>query len=112
MSGPASDEVSGFELRASSFELRASSFELRASSFELRASSFELRASSFELGSEPALLLELLADPRQLLAPLGRRLGVVQVEAVEGLEDDLRDDQPGVLLVVGGDHEPRRGLGA
>ena len=52
------------------------------------------------------LLLELLADRLQFLVAFRGRLGICHVESFERIEDDLGYDQPGVLLVVGGNDIP------
>ena len=43
---------------------------------------------------------------------LGAWLGIGHVKALEGLEDDRRNDQACVFLVVGGNDMPRRDVGA
>src|SRR5882757_3573919 len=50
---------------------------------------------------------QLRAHRRQLLAARGGRFGKLQIEREKRVEQDLGDDEAGVSLVVGGDHEPR-----
>ena len=59
-------------------------------------------------GQVQFLFLELLADRLQFLVALRGRLRVGHLESFEGIEDDLGYDQPGVLLVVGGNDIPGR----
>src|SRR5664280_690838 len=53
-----------------------------------------------------------LADQLQFLSALCVRFGVSHFESLECVENNLRDDQPGVFLVVGGNDIPRRVPGA
>src|SRR5664280_2050629 len=48
----------------------------------------------------------------QLLVAFGSRLGVGHFKVREGVEDDLGDDESGVLFVVGGHYVPGRAIGA
>src|ERR1039458_1718886 len=52
-----------------------------------------------------------LADQLQFLSALCVRFGVSHFESLECVENNLRDDQPGVFLVVGGNDIPWRILG-
>ena len=55
---------------------------------------------------------QLLAD-RQQIVPLGStHLGIMHVQALHRLDDDARDDESRVVLVIGRHHVPRRGLRA
>src|SRR5262249_33621989 len=51
-------------------------------------------------------------DFLQFLQTLCRRLRIGHIEPCERVKDDLRDDEPSVLLVVGGHDVPRSFLGA
>src|SRR5277367_5305752 len=48
------------------------------------------------------------ANRFQFPPPFGRRLGICQLEAAESVQHNLRNNQPGVLLVVGGNNVPGR----
>src|SRR5580704_6427119 len=48
------------------------------------------------------------ANRSQFPPPFGRRLGIFQLEAAEGVQHNLRNNQAGILLVVGGNNVPRR----
>src|SRR5207249_2538104 len=54
------------------------------------------------LGDEQA------ADGLQFLAPLAIEPRILQVQAAQRVDDDLRNDQPRIRLVVRGHHVPRR----
>jgi len=41
-----------------------------------------------------------------------RRFGIGHFKIFEGIKDNLGNDKPGVLLVVGGNDVPRRVMGA
>src|SRR5271155_5432382 len=69
-------------------------------------------APTWARSARVALFRELLADRGQLLAARRGRRRVVQLEAVERIENDPRDDQACVLLVVGGHDIPGCELGA
>src|SRR5271170_1723300 len=56
--------------------------------------------------------LQLSPERLQLALALRARLGILHVEPLERVEQDLRDDQPGVFLVVGGNDVPRSRVGA
>ena len=58
------------------------------------------------------LLSELFADGLQFLAPRLVRFRIIHPELFQRIEDDLRNDQPGVLFVIGGDDIPGCGCGA
>ena len=53
-----------------------------------------------------------LTEPLQLDLPLRVRLRIAHREPIQRVEQDLRDDQTGVFLVVGGNDVPRRGVSA
>src|ERR1039458_5861534 len=53
-----------------------------------------------------------LADQLQFLSALCVRFGVSHFESLECVENNLRDDQPSIFLVVGGNDIPRRLPGA
>ena len=66
--------------------------------------------------ARPQLVLTLfrqeLFDRLQFESPLGGGPGMRHLEALHGVHDDLRDDQPGVDLVVGGNDVPWRMMSA
>ena len=53
-------------------------------------------------------LHQLLADRQRFLLALGVGLGVVHVQGIKRIQNDPGDNQPGVLLVVGGHYIPGR----
>jgi hypothetical protein len=55
---------------------------------------------------------ETFADVLQFLDALLADFRIAQSEFLHGLEDDVRNDQAGVFLVVGGDGIPGRVFGA
>jgi len=64
------------------------------------------------VGGRVFRLRELVTDLQQFLQALGGRFRVPQFPSTKRVEDDLRDDQPRVFLVVSGHDVPGRGIGA
>src|SRR5271163_2751444 len=48
-----------------------------------------------------------LTNRFQFPPPFSRRLGICQLEAAQSIQDDLRSNQAGIFLVVGGNNVPR-----
>src|SRR5664279_3860697 len=75
------------------------------------------RSSSPPPRVEPAaprrcLFCEPLTNGLQLAVPCGARFRIAHLEALEGIEQDSGDNEPGIVLVVGRNDVPRGELGA
>jgi len=60
----------------------------------------------------PSSTRQLRPERLQFALSLCSRLGIAHVERLECVEKDLRDDQAGVFLIVGGNDIPRSRVGA
>ena len=64
------------------------------------------------MAGNPFYFASRFADGLQFLAVRLAGFGITHLQRLQRVEDDLRNDEPGVFLVVGGNDIPRRMSGA